>query len=493
MKRGKVIVIGSGLGGLECGYILAKAGYYVIVLERHRQIGGCLQTFRRLDYLGHTRLFDTGLHYVGGLNEGGSLRPLFEYFDLMGLPWKRMDAECSDEVVIGDESFSLASGHERFAETLIERFPSEAAGIKSYTAFLKSVGDNIFRPFKSDGQAMNELFSKSAYEFLCSTVSDPLLRKVLSGASLKLELQADTLPLYVFAQINNSFIQSSWRLEGGGSQIATHLANSIEAMGGCVKTSSWVTKIGVEGGRATGVEVNGDEFLYADWVISDAHPAETLSLVPENKAVRRIYRSRITGLPNTFGMFTVNICLKPGTLKYLNRNIFVHTPDADLWRPDPSKTESVMVHFYPPEDGGEYATHLDLLSPMSYDTLAEWRNFPVERRGPEYEDIKRRKAEECIALVSRRLPELRGAIKAMFTSSPLTYLSYTLTPQGTAYGVRKDFSNPMGTILSPRSPLENLLFTGQNLNLHGILGVSMTSVLTSSVIAGISEELLGRL
>ena len=72
-----VIIIGSGLGGLECGYILAKNGFQVTVLEHDSCIGGCLQTFRR-----GSAQFDTGFHYVGGLGEGQSLNALFRYFDL---------------------------------------------------------------------------------------------------------------------------------------------------------------------------------------------------------------------------------------------------------------------------------------------------------------------------------------------------------------------------------------------------------------------------
>jgi hypothetical protein len=42
----------------------------------------------------------------------------------------------------------------------------------------------------------------------------------------------------------------------------------------------------------------------------------------------------------------------------------------------------------------------------------------------------------------------------------------------------------MFTVLTPRTPIPNLLQTGQSLNLHGILGVSMTSFFTCAEILG---------
>ena len=54
-------------------------------------------------------------------------------------------------------------------------------------------------------------------------------------------------------------------------------------------------------------------------------------------------------------------------------------------------------------------------------------------------------------------------------------------------GIRKDYNNPMFTVLTPRTPIPNLLQTGQNLNLHGILGVSMTSFFTCAEILGMDK------
>lgn len=484
MKKGSVIIIGAGLGGLECGYILAKNGMKVTVLEREAQVGGCLQTFRR-----GAALFDTGFHYVGALKEGESLHTLFSYFDLMNLPWKQLDEDCFDEVVIGDETFAFANGHDRFYERMAARFPREREGLKKYVAFLKQVGDHIFDSFdlQNDGTFTNSLFARSAYEFLNETIHDPLLRKVLSGTSLKMELNASTLPLYTFAQINDSFIRSSWRLRGGGSQIADKLAESIQAMGGEVKTRAVVTSIQEENGKVAGVTVNNEDYLEADWVISSAHPAYTVSLVGESQKMRRIYRNRIARLDNTFGMFTANIRLKPGVIPYLNKNIYVHRSDADLWNVKPLNTESVLVNYSVPEEYSSTAVNIDLLSPMSWQEVEKWAGYPVGRRGDDYVAYKEAKTEECIRLVERSLPELRGAIDKVFTSSPLSYHHYTASAEGCAYGIRKDCNNPMFTVLTPRTPIPNLLQTGQSLNLHGILGVSMTSFFTCAEILGMDK------
>lgn len=485
------VIIGSGLGGLECGYILAKHGYKVTVLEQCHQIGGCLQSFIRKGSDGKARQFDCGFHYVGGLGEGQSLNPLFRYFGLLDLPWRQMDEDCFDEVVLagadGTRRYPHAVGHERFAEKLVEAFPSQKDGIEKFTNFLKEVGENIYAPLLGKippdaPEGMNALFSCSAHEFLSECVGGGELAKVLSGSSLKMELNAENLPLYIFAQINNSFIQSAWRLDGGGHLIAESLAESIQEMGGEVRTNAQVTAIRTEEGSATGVEVQG-EFIPADWIISDVHPAVTVGLVEECRQFRRIYRRRMESLKNSIGMFTANIILKPDTLPYLNRNIHVHRDKADLWNPNPELTESVMIHYYPTD--GQFATHLDLISPMSWSKVEEWKDLPVGRRGTEYEMVKASKLAECLDLAAEAVPGIKEAVDKVYCSTPLSYLSYLSSPQGSSYGAVKDWNNPAGTILSPRTPLSNLLLTGQSLNLHGILGVSMTSILTCSTILGL--------
>ncbi len=501
MKTDKVIIIGGGLGGLQCGYILAKNGLQVTVLEYDANVGGYLQSFKR-----GKAIFDTGFHYIGLLGEGEALGGIFRYLDLMNLPWCKLDEDRYDEIVIGDRSFYYASGHENFVRSLAEQFPGSRKELETYIATLKDVGDHILDgviPNSDRVFAEGAYFTRSAYEWLNETISDPLLRKVLAATSLKIELNADTLPLYSFAQNNDSFLRSSWRLQGGGQQIADKLAEDIRRMGGEVLTGKRVTQVLVKDGKACGAEVNfGAEVYEGDWVISNLHPTATVNLLDEDAPVRKSYRNRIQRLANTFGMFTANIRLKEGIMPYLNYNLYVHSKDVDLWHVQTEPVQSILVNYAVPDEFAlpAYNSHpqstdhkptsavsIDLLAPMRWSEVEKWSDKPIGKRGEDYVQFKAEKTEQCLRLVEHRLPELRGTIDRVFTSTPLSYNSYTLSPDGAAYGIRKDYNNPMGTVLTPRTPIQNLLLTGQSLIMHGVLGVSMTSLLTCAEVLGLEK------
>ena len=507
-----VVIVGSGLGGLQCGYILSKHGMKVCVLERNSQPGGCIQSFRRGK---HT--FDTGFHYIGGLDEGQPLHRLFSYFGLMDLPWSRMDEDGFDQVVINGKSYMFANGYERFAETLSEQFPHQRENLRKYTAFLKDVSDNTFSSFKRKGISdiyEASLFAKSAHDYLASTIDDPLLRNVLSGTSMKLELNPQTLPLYIFAQINSSFIQSSWRLRGGGSLIADSLIKSIENNGGTVRMKAEVTRLVEEDGRIVAAEVNGithkdqsgkapneAERIEADYFIANAHPAVAISLITESKLIRNIYRKRINSMENTFGFFTANIALKEGAVPYMNRNVYVNEA-GNMWQYSGYNPENINTYVLAsskvPEDGSQYTRNIDILTPMYWPEVEQWEGTTIGRRGSDYVAYKNKKTEACLNVVADYIPGLKGVdpkevIESVYTSTALSYRDYTGTPCGSAYGLRKDYDQLMTTLLSPRTPEPNLFLTGQNLNLHGVLGVSMTSFFTCAEILGMDTATEGLL
>lgn len=480
------VITGAGLAGLEFGYLMAKKGHSVCVLEKNASIGGCLQTFKR-----NGQLYDTGFHYVGGLDEGQPLRTLFKELDLLDLPWKRLDNDAFDEIIIGGEHYFFANGFENFAKKIINDYKSNGheiskesvEGIFEYSKFLKEVGENIFNVFGENGTTSNtmDLFARSAYQFLNNTLKNEELVGIVSGTSMKLELRPETLPLYTFAQINSSFIRSAWRLEGGGMQIADKLAEGIKHFGGEVITKAEVTKFIENEGVIKAVEINnGDKIIEGKYFISSIHPNLTLNLVPkEGSQIKNIFRKRIANLGNTYGMFTVNIKLKDGKVQYKNRNVYIHKNFSGIWQQSEYQPDindrSLMVSYQVPTDGSQFTKNIDILMPMYWNELTKWEDTKVGHRGEEYIDFKRLIAEKCIEKVTGFIPELKGNIEEFFTSTPLSYRDYTGTIEGSAYGIRKDYNKSLMTVLAPNTSIPNLMITGQNLNLHGILGVSMTA------------------
>lgn len=462
-----VVIIGSGLGGLVCGSLLARSGRSVLVLERQAQPGGCMQSYQR-DGLS----FDTGFHYVGGLAEGQQLHAVFSHLGLMELPWVRLDADGFDRVTIGQQTFPLAEGYDQFAKTLCEFFPHEREALRQYVEMLRQL------------PSIEEIGNVNAYDWLKSLFHDPLLINVLSGPALKMELRQESLPLFTFAHGMSSYVGSSWRLRGGGHQIVRSLVNDIQKSGGKVVCHTEVNQLVEKDGRIVAARCTKGRLYEGDVFISDVHPQITIKWLGESRMVKSMFRRRINAMENSFGMFTVSLVLKRGVLPYFNHNKYVYRkPNVWTFHKDAGGNGGVMVSCRVPEEGSD-ARQIDLMTPMPWKLCEPWENTTVGRRGEIYEMLKDHLADECIRLAERVIPGLRDMVERRYTSTPLTWRDYTLTPCGSAYGVRKDCRNLLMTTLSPRTPIPNLLLTGQNLMLHGVEGVTTTAVQTCENILG---------
>lgn len=471
-----VIIIGSGLGGLVCGSLLAREGKKVLVLERQVQPGGCMQSYQR-DGLS----FDTGFHYVGGLAEGQPLQAVFSHLGLMQLPWVRMDADGFDLVTIGQRTFPLAEGYDRFADTLSEYFPNERESLKQYVELLRHL------------PPIEEIGHVSAYEWLKSLFHDPLLINVLSGSAMKMELRRESTSLFTFAHGMSSYIGSSWRLRGGGHLIINALVNDINKLGGKVVCHAEVNKLVEKDGRIVAARCSKGNIYEGDVFISDVHPQVTFGWLGDSKLIKNIFHRRICALENSFGIFTASLVLKQGVLPYFNHNKYVYRkPNVWTFCEDVDGIGGVMVSCRVPEEG-DYARQVDLMTPVSWKLFESWADTTVGHRGEIYEMLKSHLANECIRLAERVIPGLHGMVEKCYTSTPLTYRDYTLTPCGSAYGIRKDYRNLLMTTLSPRTPVPNLFLTGQNLMLHGVEGVTMTALRTCGELLGFPCLIPGRL
>jgi all-trans-retinol 13,14-reductase len=124
------------------------------------------------------------------------------------------------------------------------------------------------------------------------------------------------------------------------------------------------------------------------------------------------------------------------------------------------------------------------MTAMDFDLVKKWQHTKIGSRGKEYLELKGRFAEHLVENADKIFPGFRTNIERTYTSTPLSWLDYTGTPGGSMYGILKDSNDPMRTMVFPKNRIPNLLFTGQNVILHGVIGVTIGAVQTCSEILG---------
>ncbi len=481
------VIIGSGLGGLECGYILADEGYSVCVLEKNHQLGGNLQVFSR-----EKVAFDTGVHYIGGLEEGQNLYQMFKYFGLMDkLNLVKMDARFDRITFNGDkQEYYHAQGYDAFAKSLIEQFPEEKGAIDEYCKTVQEICAHFplyNLEYSQESYLEDKVLGIGVKEYLENLTPNKTLQAVLAGSNMLYAGIAGKTPLYVHALIVNTYIESSFRCVDGGAQIAKHLAKSIRKMGGQVLKRTEIVRFEYDDKRISCAVAEDGQRFYGENFISNIHPQDTLDMVEDGR-VRKAYVNRIKSLENSVSAFILNIVCKPGTFEYQNYNYY-HHKDLDVWKSvdEDADTWPSSYMFSTPahSQNQKYAKGIIILAYMKYSEVKQWENslrtvVKPSERGEGYEQFKKGKEEVLLKEVEKKFPNIRSCIKSMYSSTPLTYRDYIGNSDGSIYGVVKDYNAPLKTFITPKTKIPNLYLTGQNINLHGILGVSISSLVTCS-------------
>lgn len=485
MPKYDVVIIGSGLGGLLCGNILSKEGMNVCILEKQNQFGGNLQTFKR-----DGKIFDTGIHYVGGLSEGQNTHQYFKYFGIVDkLNLKRLDLNGFDKINFEGKTYSYAQGFDNFIETLANDFPAERNALIEYVKKIREICDrfplyNIRPNLGLDNEL--QFFETSIGKLLNSITQNKTLQNVLAGNNMLYAGMKSRTPIGIHALITNSLIESAYQFVDGSHQVSDLLIESIRNNGGTLMNNSKVQKLELNNGKIESAILSNGDIIEADNFISTIHPARTLEMT-DTKMLRKSYRSRINELDETMSIFVLYVSLKPNSFKYQNYNYY-HFNDDTVWNVSNYTPDRWPQNFLfltsPTSNPSDYAETAIAMSYMHYDDVKQWENSRIGKRGDEYEAFKKQKAEKLIEQINQQYPNFRTSISKYYTSTPLTIKDYTGSKDGSMYGILHDSNNPLKTKISPKTKIPNLLLSGQNVNIHGFLGVTIGSVLTCTEMLG---------
>jgi all-trans-retinol 13,14-reductase len=479
MAEFDAVIIGGGLGGLLSANILSKEGLSVCLVEKNQKPGGALQTFGRKGCI-----FNTGLNYTESLDEGQILNQYFRYFGLMDKSFfRRLDSDGFEVINFPDGQYRFAMGQQNFIETLAREFPAERGSLNEYTRRIEEICKTIsLYSLREEQLSIIEDYdlSSGAADYISQVISAPRLRNILAGNNLLYSGHETKTPLFIHALINHSFIESAWRVAGGSHQLVNVLVSNIKSNGGTILTGSKAMKLKGEKNLIRGVELENGNYVEGKQFIAAMHPDQVIGIV-EPGMMRKAFASRIRGLEDTMGMFTLYLVFKKNTFPYLNHNFYNYNQD-NVWVASDYKVsqwpQNYLLMTSPDSGPGGYAESGSVITYLGFDELKRWEHTFTGDRGEDYLEFKDQKAEILLDAVEKQFPGIRNTLAARYTSTPLTWRDYTGTRAGSAYGILKDCNRPIESMVLPRTKIPNLFLTGQNTNVHGILGVTISSVVT---------------
>jgi all-trans-retinol 13,14-reductase len=485
-----VVIVGSGLGGLVTAVTLAKEGKRVCVLEKNNQFGGNLQTFAR-----NKKLFDTGVHYIGGLAPGQNLFQYFSYLGIMQHLQLQQMPVVFDRILFGDEaaSYPIAQGYGAFIEHLAASFPAERAALAQYVDDLEYTCHAFPLYYVAEGEGYkSEVMQQSVKAYMEALTSNETLRAVLIGNNFLYAGDDDKTPFYVHALAVNSYLLSAYRCRVGGSQISKLLVKELRNLGGVAINRAEVLAVETEAGKIASVSTQHKKRFVADLFVLNIDPKRALQLVGRSH-FRSSYFDRIQNLPVTTSCFSLHLVLKPKTVRYQAQNLYYHDSVASVWtatRYAPADWPTMfMLSMAADPAQAEYADTITILTYMHFDEVKAWENsfntaVSPDSRGESYAAFKHEKAQQLLDKASMHLPSLRDSVAQQYVSTPLSYRDYIGVHRGNLYGHQKDANDPLKTFISPKTKIDNLYMTGHAVYMHGILGVTVGAMATCSEILG---------
>jgi phytoene dehydrogenase-like protein len=262
-----IVIIGSGVGGLSAGILLALENYEVTVVEKNPLPGGLMRSYNRagMDC-------PVGVHYVGAL---GEKEPLGMLFHALGLSVHELFSPMGqsgiiDRYIFDDFTFDLPASLDGLEAALKDFSPEDSAAVDAIMRDLRDISQRFANPaflisqsdpFRNmdDFQSMGERLNKIG--------ASAKLRSVLAVPCNLIGVPLDDCPVIFHHMVLASYMFSSWKLKEGGTRMTDVLVRRLQEKGGELLLNRIVKKISVAQSKVTGVILESGEHIPADAIV----------------------------------------------------------------------------------------------------------------------------------------------------------------------------------------------------------------------------------
>jgi phytoene desaturase len=297
MKKKRIIVIGSGFGGLAAAIRLALRGHQVELFEKRDKLGGRAYVYEMNGFKfdgGPTVitvpwLFDELFEAAGKRREDYvEFIPCDPYYRIFSHEGRHFDYNGDEQFIldqIGQWNEADKTGYQRFMNT------TQAIFEKGFVELADQPFLSIWDMVKVAPDLIKLQSYLSVYRYVSRYVQNEFLRRCFSFHPLLVGGNPFDVPS-IYAMIH--YLEREWGIlyaRGGTGALVAAMGRLFEESGGQIHLEAEVAEILADRGRVSGIRLADGAVHQADVVVSNADVAFTYRhLIPEQ--YRRKYSNR---------------------------------------------------------------------------------------------------------------------------------------------------------------------------------------------------------
>lgn len=468
-----VIIIGSGLGGLFAGNLLAKKGHRVTIFEAHGMYGGYTSGFTRKGYYfeSGTISFEASASVFRAMREIGVLdqisfeklkvRFFSENFDGMPKDYSEYKELIRSGFPSDREKIDAAFGD---LDEIIgamgdmdKPIPFLYTGMSAIKALLPFVlrAPRLMRLAKQLGDLTSSEFAARNFE------KGSRLHRLFMGYSYP------DMPAMALGGALQSLFEDFWTVNGGMQSWADVLAENFRNLGGELKLNSPVDRIVTKNGAAVGVSCKNTVYN-ADCVISAGDYKKTfLELLDDKSLIPQELRDKMGGAAVSEGYFTVYLGLNMRSDELAECLKVPHVFACDK-KPGCDIYDSKDAEFFSKTSLTVYSPSMmnSALAPQGKSSLmlmtmapCRWMDNWGGGDRQAYQKLKEKAMEALIDSASNVIPGLRERIDYSDAATPRTYERFTRNSGGAtsawSFNPKKKYYKNLFS-LNVKTPVKNL-------------------------------------